>query len=1106
MERAFPLRLHWLGHPLVELDGKPVKFEMRKSLALLAYLCLEGREFSREGLAALFWPEFDQQHALANLRRSLSSLCDRIPGDTLSITRQGLAFIRGPHVWEDVTLFQQYLKSANQQDHLEGALHQSCLYYLEEAASLYQADFLEGFNLPDCPGFDEWQTQQCEYLREEFAHTLSRLVKQYVSTNQPQKALPFARRWAALDRLHEPAQLAMIELLCENGLRSEGLRQYENFARLLKEELDQQPSPEAHALYQKLCRKESDHQAQSNLPAFSRKDYREQIAGPVLKTKLYIPTLRPHHVSRSRLIDAMDDIPSNRLTLLSAPAGFGKTSLLAEWIARSAVDVCWFSLDSEDNYPGRFLAYLIASFQSVSERLGVEASPMLRMPDPPPVQTILTSLINDLSSLDAPIALVLDDYQQIHSQPIHEMITFILEHCPDVLHLVIATRVDPPLPVARLRSRGQLLEFRTNDLRFSLQEAGSFLNQRMGLDLSEIDIENVNDRAEGWAAGLQMAALSLKGQTNPAGFIEDFSGSQRFIMDYLIEEVFAHQPDGIKRFLLRTSVLERLSAPLCEAVNSEPSDLSPTTPAQEILEYLERSNLFLEPLDQERCWYRYHHLFAELLLNRLQQQSPDLLETLHRRAADWYETKGMLPQVIRHSLRGHDYERAARYVQQIAADLWEHGDYFLAFSWFELLPKEFIDHHPWLCMYRAWSLGVDGKSEQAETLLSSVEQANQANPDAADQRNLAGYVDYVHAVLADSRGDLAAMIRYDQDALSKLDEKNLLMRRGIAFQLGRAYHLVGDQETSQKIWEEIIQTDRRTGAGFASILSLCMLTWLKVAVGKLNEAEMLCQEAASWMDQVHEPHNSRTAGLVWIVFANVYFERNALELAERYVRQAIDCFERFGNLYALTMSYVILAGIRRRQGDAAAAWQSLEKADAIVQRRKIYADALAWLRGEKVNLWLAQNDLAAAQQYLIESHITPQDRVEFTTEIQYLALARVLMAQGSAEEAVQMLTGMAKRAAEEKRPGRRMKILTVLALAWQGLGKMDQAVSVLNEALVLAAPEGFAGILIDGGEPMEHLLQYGLQHSSREWRNSPVDSFISSFCGKLSSHPPRAPQ
>ena len=1094
------LKLSWLGPPGIEYDGRPLRLEMRKTLALLAYLSLSPQPPTRETLAAMFWPEYDQQHALSNLRRNLSSLAKSLPGGLLEADRERIGLGRVAWLQVDIDEFREQLSFANKHSHLPDRVCPECIASLEKAVAIYNGDFFEGFNLKDCPEFDEWQFFQRESLRQELAAALEKLIDHLSSLNQWEKAISHARRWVSLDQLHEPAQCAMVELLIASGQRSAALRQYENYARLLKEALSQEPSPAAQAMYQQICEKDTRGRARGIAREMASssisKDYREQIAGPVLKTKLYIPGVRAHHVSRARLIDSMQGIRSCTLTLISAPAGFGKTSLLAEWIAGSSLAVSWLSLDNDDNHPGRFLAYLIHSLQSIDESIGAEAWSMLQMPEPPPFQTILTTLINDCSSLDEHFAFILDDYQSIYAQPIHEMVSFFLDHCPTQLHLVIATRVDPPLPVARLRSRGQMLELRMSNLRFSPEEAASFLNQKMGLDLSARDIEALNARTEGWAAGLQMAALSRKGQENPGRFIQDFSGSHRFIMDYLLEEVFERQPEEIKNFLLRTSVLERLNASLCAAVTDEQTtETTSTARAQEILEHLERSNLFVERLDEERCWYRYHHLFAELLFSRLQQHFPDLIPILHTRAADWYESKGMAPQVIQHALAARDYERAACFVEQVAAALWEHGNYQLAFSWFETLPEEFVISRPWLSMYRAWSLAVDGKVELAEKMLEIVEKANNTNPDSVDQRNLAGYVDYVNAVIADSRGDLGAMIQHDLDALAKLDEKNRLMRRGITFQLGRAYHLYGDQETSQRIWEEIIQTGQQSGARFASIISLCMLTWLKVAVGKLKEAEAICQEAASWIEKVNEPPNSRTAGLVWIVFANVYLEKNQLDLAERYVRDAIQCFERMGNLYALTMGYVLLAGALRRKQDYRGARVSLEKADALVQRRKIYADALAWLRAEKINLWLAQKDLASARQYLIENRITGFDQVDFTTEMQYIALARVKIAQGCAEEAAGLLTRMVESAEKEKRPGRQMKILTVLALAYKNLGMMDQAIDTLDEALALAAPEGFSGIFIDSGEAMIELLKYYLQQNSRVWQNPNTIEFIQHLLG-----------
>jgi LuxR family transcriptional regulator, maltose regulon positive regulatory protein len=1097
------LCLLWLGSPSITSKGHPIHLEMRKTLALLAYLSLSPQPASREILAAMFWPEFDQQHAMSNLRRNLSSLCKCLPDGLVEADRDRIVLQRPEWLKVDVHEFRERLLHASPFATPNVGECQEYITALEQAAEIYRGDFFEGFNLKDCPEFDEWQFFQRENLRQELAAALEKLIDYYSSLSHWEKASSTARRWMLLDPLHEPAQLALIHSMAASGHLSAAQRQYEIYTKLLKEALDLEPSPEVQEMLQNNFQKAEPAKDKRDALAASfapqRKDYREQIIGPILKTKLYIPGVREHHVSRDRLLERLDGVEDYKLILISAPAGFGKTSMLAEWIANSSLSVSWLSLDRGDNHPGRFLAYLIHSLQSIDERIGIEAWNMLGMPDPPPMPTILTSLINDCSATVEPFALILDDYQSIHSQNIHEVTGFLIEHSPSQVHLIISSRVDPPIPFARLRSSGKLLEIRLSDLRFSSEEAIRFLNRKMGLNLTESEVKLLNDRTEGWAAGLQMAALSIVGQENPGDYIQKLSGSHRFIMDYLMEEVFERQPEEIKTFLLKTSILERLFSPLCAYVVGELSPgQKPHTPAQHILELLEHSNLFVERLDEERCWYRYHHLFAELLYNRLQQYFPEKIAALHTRAADWYESEGMGPQIIHHALAARDYERVASFVEKVASSLWEHGNYPLAFSWFKTLPEEVILRRPWLCLYQAWALALDGKIDPAEKMLGIVEQGNKSNPDPVDQKNLSGYIDFVRAIIADSQGELEVMIKYDLDALGKLDEKNQMMRRGITFQLARAYHLIGDQDTAQKIWGEIIQTDRRTGTGFASVMSMCMLAWLKVAVGKLKEAEAICKEAEDWIEKANEPRTSRTAGFVWSAYAVIYLEKNEIDLVEKYVREGLQCFERMSHLYVMTIAYIVLAGALRRKQDFAGARLSLEKAEAIIQGRKIFADALSWLKAEKLHLWLAVDDLPSAQQYLSENNITSSDRVEFKTEVQYIALARVLTAQGTPDDAIQLLQRMAEAAEKGKRPGRLIKILTVLALAWQKMGRMEEAVRTLHEALSLASPEGFAGAFSDGGEPMIELLKYYSQSWVDAFHHTINHNFIQEVLGRKS--------
>lgn len=425
------------------------------------------------------------------------------------------------------------------------------------------------------------------------------------------------------------------------------------------------------------------------------------MSTPILTTKLYIPPPRPKVVLRPHLIEQLNDgLQSSNLILISAPAGFGKTTLVSEWIAGYERPVAWLSLDEEDNDLARFLAYLVAAMQMVEANIGEEVLGMLQSPLPP-TEKMLTILINEITAIPDNLILVLDDYHAIDSKPIDKALTFLLEHLPPRMHLVIATREDPHLPLARLRAKGKLTELRAGNLRFTLSEAANFLTQVMGLNLSAEDITALKTRTEGWIAGLQMAALSMQGRADTAGFIQAFTGSHRFVLDYLVEDVLQHQPERIRSFLLQTSILDRLSSSLCNAVTGQEN-------SKRILATLERSNLFIVPLDDKRRWYRYHHLFADVLRAHLMDEQPNQIPVLHRRASVWYEQNGLRSDAIHQALAGKDFERVASLTELIWPKMDESFQFAAWLGWVKTLPEELIRTRPVL------------STQYAETLINRV--------------------------------------------------------------------------------------------------------------------------------------------------------------------------------------------------------------------------------------------------------------------------------------------------------------------------------------------------------------------------------------------------
>ena len=440
------------------------------------------------------------------------------------------------------------------------------------------------------------------------------------------------------------------------------------------------------------------------------------MSTPILATKLYIPPPRPKIVLRPRLIERLNEGLSagRKLTLISAPAGFGKTTLVSEWVAGCERPVAWLSLDEGDNDPTRFLTYLVAALQTIAANIGAGVLAALQSPQPPPTESILTTLLNEITTIPDNFILVLDDYHVIDSKPVDEALTFLLEHLPPQMHLVIATREDPHLPLARLRARGQLTELRAADLRFTPAEAAEFLNQVMGLNLSAEDIAALETRTEGWIAGLQLAALSMQGHQDTASFIQSFTGSHHFVLDYLVEEVLQQQSESVQTFLLRTSILDRLCGPLCDAVLG-----SPSASGQETLEYLERANLFIVPLDNERRWYRYHHLFGDLLRQRLGK--PKEFAEFHLRASQWHEENGDLGAAFHHAIAAGDFVRAAGLAEAAWQGMNESFQSAAWLGWVKKLPDKLIRTRPVLCTQIGQAFTDAGELEASELRLQDAE-------------------------------------------------------------------------------------------------------------------------------------------------------------------------------------------------------------------------------------------------------------------------------------------------------------------------------------------------------------------------------------------------
>jgi len=782
-----------------------------------------------------------------------------------------------------------------------------------------------------------------------------------------------------------------------------------------------------------------------------------EMAIPLLKTKLYTPSLRPEIVSRPRLIERLNAGLHHRLTLVSAPAGFGKTTLLSEWAAQCQRTVAWVSLDGSDNDPAHFWAYVVAALHTVHIDVDDIGQAMFQSPRLPPVESMLTSLINQLAASPLPFALVLDDYHTIDAQPVHEGVTFLLDHLPPQVHLVIATRADPLLPIARLRGRAQLTELYQADLRFTSEEATDFLNQTMGLDLSPEDVSALERRTEGWITGLQMAAISMQGRDDVAGFVQAFTGSHRYILDYLSEEVLRRQPDEVQSFLLQTSVLDRLCGELCEAVVAEPAPLD----AQSMLEHLERSNLFVVSLDIKRRWYRYHHLFADLLRQRLQREMPNCVPQLHRRASAWYEQNGQTAEAVGHALTSGDVERAAHLIQHAGWATFTRGEMTTILGWVAALPEDLVRSRPRIRVLNAWAMAKSGHLEGVEASLEDI-----------DACQFQGEVAAVRAYLAGVRRDLPRAVELSHQALHHLPEENLLLRAIVAQNLGVAYYWGGDSAAAVRTLTRAVELSRAAGQPFQALTGLAILGRAHEMQGSLRQAMETYEDALKLASEAG-PQTVPFACMAYVGMAGPLYEWNDLEGALRCATEGIRLSELGGFVAYQLFGNAYLARVRQAQGDRDGALDALQRAEQLSQQAD-YALVAALATELRVRLWLAQGNLAEASRWAEAHRIDGAGELDAAQEIEQMAVARVYLAQDELDAALRLLAWLLDAAQAKGRMGSAVKIETLRALAFQAQGNVGQALVVLERALTLAEPEGYVRTFIDAGKPMDRLLRQAL--------------------------------
>jgi len=788
----------------------------------------------------------------------------------------------------------------------------------------------------------------------------------------------------------------------------------------------------------------------------------------LLGTKLFIPRPRKNLVSRPHLVERLNAGLDRKLTLIAAPAGFGKTTLLSEWIPQSPRCVTWLSLDDGDNDSTRFWTYFIASIQQLRSDLGEGALTLLQSLQTPPITSVLTTLINDITAFPDDFAFVLDDYHVIDFQPIHEALIYLIAHSPANMHLVMTTRIDPPLPLARLRARDKLTEIRANDLRFTADEVSDFLTTAIGLELQSEEIAALEERTEGWIAGLQIAALSMQGHKDISGFIRAFSGSHRHILGYLADEALNQRPKGTLDFLLQTSILERLCGSLCDAVTGKAG-------SQEILESLEHANLFITALDDVGKWYRYHHLFAEVLQARLRQGHPEMLTELHQRASEWYEKNDLIPEAVQHALTAGDVDRAALLIGRQRWILLGGGEANTLHRWLDILPIDLLRKYPGLSLAYAW---ISSLLEQPETIEAHLLDAEYALANSTpitsqetveDPGTIRGEIATLRAEIALTQLDIPHAIALCREALDLLPEENRMMRGVTTYYLGHAERRDGNMIEAEQAYLKASELGLQTDNLLLALHALANLSIVQIAMGRLKDAAQSSQRILEITNE-RQRQSWPVAGLAYQGLSKLYYEWNDLNTAERFSRQGIEYGQRGGLIGLEFNSLSVLASTLQAQGVSSGADEMLREIVMINDKNHhpVYtSQSEAW----EARLRLQQGRIEQAILWAETCGLKIEDTEwPYQRAVEYLMLARVLIVQGKFEGVEGILDRLFQAAEANKRTGDLIEILVQQALYWYALNKKDHAFRLIERALTLAEPQGFVRSFIDEGESIRSLL------------------------------------
>jgi len=792
------------------------------------------------------------------------------------------------------------------------------------------------------------------------------------------------------------------------------------------------------------------------------------VTTPLLTTKLHIPNPPSNLVLRPKLVEKLKPRPGRKLTLISAPAGFGKTTLVSECINQCGVPFCWISLDEGDNDLKRFFAYLLASLGSINIKFEESLLSRIKPGQSGEVEAALIQVINPITESGMDFTLVLDDYHLIQNQEIHKALIYLLDNLPGKMHILIATRTDPPIRLAQLRARGELCEIRAGDLRFSIDETLHYLNDTMGLDLALSDVTSLTHKTEGWIAGLQLAAISLQGHHNKSAFVLAFAGDDRYVADYLLDEALNRQPPHFKTFLPDTSILERLCAPLCNAVTLRQD-------SQEILEELERANLFLLPLDNQRNWYRYHSLFAEILHARLKNNEPSNIPALHTRASLWYEGMHDANQAVRHAIKADNIERVEKLIQDNMLAVLEVGESALLEQQLRVFRAETAKPNLWVCIAHAWSSVYSGQLDTAEEALQDAEKILTASMHQGSQLHKAnGHVSTIRAYIADLQGDPKRCEEYARKALTELPDNDHLTTAFASMMLATAFNRTGDTSKAEHFVQGALRACAPYPNSHIRVDALCMLAKTQQLRGKYKESADTLRKALSIArsGRISGDRYIPIVGFVHIKRSQLLYEWNQLEEAKQEVKQGLAMIEKWGEVDSYLSGLISWVQISMALGEVEPVYNTFREAKALSQNIPYWFECVetleAWvnavhLRTDHVSIWLNQHEGIFNQELTYQRFFI------------YYYLIKIYLIQGDYETAFDLISQLYPIVEAADAPDSLIRLLVLNSIILNGLGKEDEAVLVLSHALDLAIPAGYIRVFLDGGDMMARLLYLSIQ-------------------------------